>query len=230
MISVSYPWLPTKCKRCGKFGHGQHLCPSAVSTWNRIDKSHDTGLVQNTTRSTSRESKNRRRSRPSRSRRETANLIYMAKGPVIGTEYQIIRKARQEMIIDRPTVVMEDEQIVHEAAIGVAIIGQAEGSSAVSDLPVDCNLSRIVVDNWTEEVEKQTDAPESKSLAEDSIKTSLAPKQTVSLDHIMGFSTVHVYHEEGGSFAGPRDCSTDDSEAPFLLVNNRKSSRKATKA
>ena len=134
------------------------------------------------------------------------------------------------MIIDRPTVVMEDEQIVREAAIGVAIIGQAEGSSAVSDLPVDCNLSRFVVDNWTEEVEKQTDAPESKSLAEDSIKTSLAPKQTVSLDHIMGFSTVHVYHEEGGSFAGPRDGSTDDSEAPFLLVNNRKSSRKATKA
>ncbi|CAN6842769.1 unnamed protein product [Brassica oleracea var. botrytis] len=97
---------------------------------------------------------------------------------------------------------MEDEQIVREAAIGVAIIGQAEGSSAVSDLPVDCNLSRFVVDNWTEEVEKQTDAPESKSLAED----------------------------KGGSFAGPRDCSTDDSEAPFLLVNNRKSSRKATKA
>ncbi|KAL0682401.1 hypothetical protein Bca4012_049248 [Brassica carinata] len=115
-------------------------------------------------------------------------------------------------------------------SLAVSFPGQAEGSSAVSDLPVDCNLSRIVVDNWTEEVEKQTDAPESKSLAEDSIKTSLARKQTVSLDQIMGFSTVHVYHEEGGSFAGPRDGSTDDLEAPFLLVNNRKSSRKATKA
>lgn len=52
-------------------------------------------------------------------------------------------------------------------------------------------------------------------------------KQVISLDRNLGFSTVHVYHEGDGT-ASDSD-QTGTSNDPFLLVSNRKSSRKATK-
>lgn len=55
-------------------------------------------------------------------------------------------------------------------------------------------------------------------------------KQVVTLDRNMGFSTVHVYHEDDVSTSTALCGKDDTSEAPFFLVNNRKSSRKATKA
>ncbi|KAF3563167.1 hypothetical protein DY000_02015527 [Brassica cretica] len=53
------------------------------------------------------------------------------------------------------------------------------------------------------------------------------PKQVVSLDMNLGFSTVHVYHVDDGTASDSDRAASND---PFFLVSNWKGSRKATKA
>lgn len=55
-------------------------------------------------------------------------------------------------------------------------------------------------------------------------------KQVISLDRHSGYSMVHVYHEQDGSSPTTDGTAEEDSESPFFLVNNRKGSRRVTKA
>lgn len=54
-------------------------------------------------------------------------------------------------------------------------------------------------------------------------------KQVISLDRQFGYSSVTVYHEGNERSPGHGTSSEDQNDDPFLLVSNRKSSRKATK-
>ncbi|CAH8392765.1 unnamed protein product [Eruca vesicaria subsp. sativa] len=63
-------------------------------------------------------------------------------------------------------------------------------------------------------------AESSKELSPDKpcVKES-PPKQVISLDRNLGFSTVHVYHEDEDTASDPD--KADASEEPFLLVSNQ---------
>ncbi|CAH8390879.1 unnamed protein product [Eruca vesicaria subsp. sativa] len=68
-----------------------------------------------------------------------------------------------------------------------------------------------------------------------SIKSSLVTrsppmKQVINLDTKLGSSAVIVVHEEDCSVSESTGGDNEQSERPFLLVSNRKGSRKAAKA
>ncbi|KAF2544854.1 hypothetical protein F2Q70_00020249 [Brassica cretica] len=73
----------------------------------------------------------------------------------------------------------------------------------------------------TAQHKKECQAPESEGMLADPEIVS----KVVSLDRNSAFSTVHVFHEDDGY----APCKADDSGDPFLMVSNRKRSRKATK-
>ncbi|KAF8113176.1 hypothetical protein N665_0055s0040 [Sinapis alba] len=211
-ILVSYPWLPKKCPKCAGFGHDHHLCPSEVSSGKSYDKPKESRPNPSAARSRSRDSKYRRQSRPSRSHRERERQIYKVK-----------KQATDELNLTSDANSVAKSGMVEDSTVLNKDIN--DGSSTISELAGDCITHRIVVKDWAEEAERQ----EIVSRIESS-ETSAIPKQVVSIDRNMGSSTVHVFHEDGGSTSASLGGNKADTEAPFFLVSNRKSSRKATKA
>lgn len=117
------------------------------------------------------------------------------------------------------SAVTDDEQSGYSNDTKVVTEERSEGAHVDSVLAGDCNISRIVVKDWTEEVENHVVVCESTSIIDSSHEEiPIAPKHIVALDRNLGFSTVHVYHEEGGSNIASCDGRSDDpdSQAPFL--------------
>ncbi|KAF3584426.1 hypothetical protein F2Q69_00027226 [Brassica cretica] len=83
------------------------------------------------------------------------------------------------------------------------------------------NVSKVPEEDTSLEIEILVDQQTSVTPAHPSPPS----RHVVSLDRNSGFSTVHVFHEDDGS----APCKADDSGDPFLLVSNRKCSRKAAK-
>lgn len=81
-ISVSYPWLPSKCQSCGKYGHEKSSCsnrPAKGDTEAQVKNGREPRPV----RSRSRGSKGRSTSRPGRTfyGKRMENFIYRVKEP-----------------------------------------------------------------------------------------------------------------------------------------------------
>ncbi|CAN7033341.1 unnamed protein product [Brassica rapa subsp. trilocularis] len=60
-IAISYPWLPTKCSQCDKFGHDVDHCPRSVALLRNADSKKGSSSQRSTPRPRSRESKSKRR-------------------------------------------------------------------------------------------------------------------------------------------------------------------------
>ncbi|KAG5385046.1 hypothetical protein IGI04_036516 [Brassica rapa subsp. trilocularis] len=205
-ISVSYPWLPDKCTNCGKFGHRQHLCPASGSKWRPIVPPAARKDASPSSRSMSRESKGRKRSRPGRSAR--ARRRDRSRGSDASVAVSTRPSSPQSVL---PCVELECQHVES------------------NDAPIAPNEStddpQLSMDAESEESsENSTKEP----AAERSCIKESSPKQVVSLDRNLGFSTVHVYHEDDGS-ASSSDVAGASND-PFFLVLNRKGGRKATKA
>lgn len=80
-ITVSYPWLPSQCHACGKYGHEQSVCAQVPANNGRGNITARSGTSAGSVRSRSCEKKARSSSRPSRSfhtcRQE--NVVYRVK-------------------------------------------------------------------------------------------------------------------------------------------------------
>ncbi|KAF2540248.1 hypothetical protein F2Q68_00029696 [Brassica cretica] len=197
-ISVSYPWLPEKCTNCGKFGHRQHLCPSPGSKWRPIVPPATRKDVPPSARSMSRESKGRKRSRPRRSAR--ARRRDRSRGSDASVAVSTGPSSPQSVL---PSV----EQECQHGESNDALIAPKESTN---DLQVSMEAGS------EESSENSTKEP----AAERSCIKESSPKQVVSLDRNVGFSTVHVYHEDDGSASGSDRAGA--SNDPFFLVLNRK--------
>ncbi|WZZ67888.1 hypothetical protein YC2023_079258 [Brassica napus] len=241
-IDVSYPWLPKKCDKCGKFGHDQNLCPADTNAWRPKHQALNHHKPPPPSgRSRSRESKGRNRSRPSRSVRKQR----LSQSESHGTEN--VKEADQVST----TVDASNDQVlavveVHgdsEVCIKNAIT--TDGSVSVSDPGnITSDLEKLLrtkepiipcasLNHERVSHEAMIDKGQQDEIKIDASNDVAKPspsKQVVTLDRNMGFSTVHVYHEDDVSTSTALCGKDDTSEAPFFLVNNRKSSRKATKA
>ncbi|KAG2321578.1 hypothetical protein Bca52824_014791 [Brassica carinata] len=198
-ILVSYPWLPKRCAKCEKFGHDQHLCPSTLLSGRTHDESNNFRSNQKAARFRSREPNNMRRSRPSRAQRALGNRVFMVKEPATDKERQPSfpnQSQIEKTVCPSDTATLDDGDLIKST--DVVNEGNLVRSCAESTLVGDFCNPQITVKDWAMEVE------------------------IVSLDCNMGFSTVHVYHEEDGSNSASIGDRTDDFEAPFFLVPNRK--------
>lgn len=200
------PWLPEKCTNYGKFGHRQHLCPSPGSKWRPIVPPATRKDVPPSARSMSRESKGRKRSRPGRSAR--ARRRDRSRGSDASVAVSTGPSSPQSVL---PSVEQECQHVESNDALIVP-----KESTDDRQLSMDAGSE--------ESSENSTKEP----TAERSCIKESSPKQVVSLDRNLGFSTVHVYHEDDGSASASDKARA--SNDPFFLVLNRKGSRKATKA
>ncbi|KAG2299655.1 hypothetical protein Bca52824_036127 [Brassica carinata] len=192
-ISVSYLWLPKKCEKCSKFGHDQHLCSDTFTAWRPVDQ----------TNTIYREPKSRNRSRPSRSSRKEG--------------------AKQSSTSENQTVI-EDQGMQNYTEI--VEVGLADQNSIPTDDPrtntdAEQDFSPQLDVFLALSKDLGSAANSEKAIVTLQTEVSLA-KQIVTLDRNLGFSTVHVYHEEGVSSPALQRADGDAPEAPLFLVNNRK--------
>ncbi|KAF3575402.1 hypothetical protein F2Q69_00063063 [Brassica cretica] len=220
-ISVSYPWLPSKCQTCGKFGHGNSMCSQRYARGDM--NSQDKGRKDpRPVRARSGGSKGRSSFRAGRSlyTKRHENLTYRVKEPKKSSPASDDRDQRstEETILhDTSSVhVSEKEGDIEECLTVTGKSSYEEPLRKSADVDSDSGKKREGATVECTPVQKR--------------QTPLST-QSISLDKQMGQTSVVVFHEEIiGSSTAPLLDQSEESGSPFFLVNNKKSSRKATKA
>lgn len=203
-ISVAYPWLPSKCQTCGKYGHDTLAC-SNRSTRGAKDTQASIGRDPKPARSRSRGPKASSSSRSGRLQhaRRMENVIYRVKDP------------KQSLSITE----MENGHLpLHEATTSEVTPVQDVEKNSPPGPDKD-----IIPDLPGASSEAVQEAP----LTQDhQFPLSI---QSISLDRQFGQTSVVVFHEDIVGDSAALSDQREDSSSPFFLVNNMKSSRKATK-
>lgn len=215
-ISVSYPWLPPKCENCKKYGHDVHLCPQNVRRmYQGTDIPPPSGHSNSkTSRSRSRGSRKRgvsREGRPVTDKRSST-------GPACDKE-DLRSGAAQSAQVEPPSKVQNSENMILNSGKEQSSLTNEDASGPSVDLsPMGPNTTG-------------PDHPDSGMTNTGSGNPGFSRhKQTVSLDQNLGSSAVIVFHESDIAPPSSSSAGPEESDAPFFLVNNRKCSRKATKA
>ncbi|KAF8104770.1 hypothetical protein N665_0168s0013 [Sinapis alba] len=178
-ISVSYPWLPVKFSKCGKYGHSSERCRSGLVEANAPGKRE---------RSTSaNKDKARHYSRPSRNREKKHSPF---------SEVALVNS--QSKVEEGEIVVLKDYETK-----GTEIAKISEESSNVAVVGIEYSRDSAHVNQ------------SGSTLQQDGLPPS-----------ITGTNCMVITNEESALTKGKSD--SDSHEAPFFLVNRRKSGRKVT--
>lgn len=178
-------------------------------------------------RSRSAESKGRRTSRPNRSTRQwRAASSKSSMEPPNLIENATAAKAENDITATQASeTASEDASFQDQEGMRVPEITEANEAIEANEATEGGEALSESINAADTELMHKTPATESKVAA-----SPPNMKQVISLDRHSGYSMVHVYHEHDGTSPTTDGTEVKESESPFFLVNNRKGSRKVTKA
>ena len=178
-------------------------------------------------RSRSAESKGRRTSRPNRSTRQwRAASSKSSMEPPNLIENATAAKAENDITATQASeTASEDSSLQDQEGMRVPEITEANEAIEANEATKGGEALSEPINAVDTELMHKTPATESKVAA-----SPPNMKQVISLDRHSGYSMVHVYHEYDGISPTTDGTEVKESESPFFLVNNRKGSRKVTKA
>ncbi|CAG7901045.1 unnamed protein product, partial [Brassica rapa] len=205
-ISVAYPWLPSKCDYCGKFGHETKRCSLKPL-----------GSARNAIPSRRSKSRDKRGKKQSR---QGMSYIYVRKSPQ--TEDPIGNDAGNTVInSDDGNLVIapvQEEAIDH---VPDPIEGKVSGECPPEAEQETTDAAPHALEPDPDQCTPKGETPKV-SRDTEVVKSS----QVISLDRACCASSVTVMHTSENSDAGHQE---DQNSSPFFLVYNRKSGRKVTR-
>lgn len=198
-IAVSYPWLPEKCSHCDQFGHNDDRCPRLMSLGQQGSSKEKRAPNY---------AKRRSRSRPSKSKRSSGQ--HSSSPEVHDSDAQRSVSQQNVQQSDPPQDDTQEElQLASEPS-------EPSPASGTETLPLDKPESDSTLSGGRDALPIRT-----------SRECSPASAPVFSLNRPFGYAaSVTVFHEPSQA---QDQVSDGQSEDPFFLVQNGKSSRKATK-